>query len=155
MPNKPSFKSDNALINAALYILVGALLCIFRAGVLEWAMTAIGIVLIVMGVLNIIKKELVEGIVMAGIGVVVILGGWLFVDIILLVLGVALAIKGVLDLVKTLNDRNIPTMAGSIITVVVGIMLVISKWALLDWLFIIIGLVLIADGVLMAMGKKK
>ncbi len=152
--NMSSKKSNQNLINAALYILIGVLLCIFRASVLDWAMTAIGIVLIAIGILNIVKKALAEGIIMAAIGVVVILGGWLFIDIILLILGVALLIKGVLDLVRAIEHKSVPTIVGSVITMVVGVMLVVSKWALLDWLFIIIGAVLIVDGVLMALGKS-
>ncbi len=154
MSNKPSLKSNNPLINAALYIVIGLLLCIFRASLLEWAMTAVGIVMIVLGVLKALQNELIEGVIMAAVGIVIILGGWLFVDIILLVLGIALAAKGVLDLIKALETKDIPPIVGSAITILVGVALVISKWALLDWLFIIIGVVLIVDGVLMALGKK-
>ncbi len=147
-------KVNNALINAALYILVGVLLCIFRSAVLNWAMTAIGAVLIVFGVLKIVKSELVEGIVMAAIGLLIILGGWLFVDIILLILGIALAAKGILDLIKGIGDKNTPVIVAAAIMTLIGIALIVCKWFLVDWLFIIIGGVLIIDGVLMALGKK-
>ncbi len=157
MANKMKFSKDNPLVNAILYILVGVLLCIFRASVLDWAMTAIGIVLIVVGVLEAIQGELIEGIVTAAIGAVVILGGWLFLGIILLVLGVALAVKGVLELIKALGSKklSIPALVSSVVTVVIGVMLAIGNWVLIDWFFIIIGVILIVDGALAALGMIK
>ncbi len=154
MSKNNSFKT-NAVINAALYIIMGVLMCIFRKDLLEWAMTAIGIVLIVAGILNIVKKDVVEGVIMAAIGVVIILGGWLFWDIVLLVLGVALAVKGILDLFRAIECKSVPAIIGSVITMAVGVLLVVNKWALLDWIFIIIGVILIIDGVIAALGLLK
>ncbi len=145
----------NDIISALLYIAVGILLCVFRAGLLNWAMTAIGIVMIVVGVLKALKKEVISGVILAAVGVVLIMGGWMFVDIILLILGAVLAVNGLLDLFRALKRKNVASTVAAVITMVVGVALIISKWALLDWLFIIIGAVLIVDGVLMALGVNK
>ncbi len=141
---------------ALLYVLVGILLCMFRTSVLNWAMTAIGAVLILMGIVQIAGKSMVEGIITAAIGVVIVFGGWLFVDIILLVLGVSLCVKGLLELGKELEHKKKHTapIVSACITLLVGVMLVVSKWMLLDWFFIVIGVVLICDGVTLLLGKK-
>ncbi len=154
MTNKKP-ERNGALLTALLYILAGLLFCIFRTTVLSWLMTVIGALLVVSGVLHMLDKRMTEGVVTAAVGILILLGGWLFVDIILLVLGIALTAKGVLDLARALDVKNnISGIAAAIITMLVGVALIVSKWALLDWLFIILGVVLIVDGVLIALGKK-
>ncbi len=153
MAKKNQFKISDNIITAALYIIVGILFCIFKAGVLNFTMTVIGALLIVAGVLRILKKQLTEGIIFAALGVLIILGGWLFVDVILLVLGVFLAAKGVLDLLTAIKYNNLAATVSSAITILVGIMLVVSKWALLDWIFIILGVILAVDGVILLAEK--
>ncbi|MBQ8381710.1 MAG: DUF308 domain-containing protein [Clostridia bacterium] len=41
------------------------------------------------------------------------------------------------------------------LTVVVGVMLVVSKWAMLNWVFIVIGVLLIVDGAMEILGLAK
>ncbi len=154
MANKNS-NSTGAFINAAMYILMGILMCIFRADLLNWAMTAIGIIFVVSGIIRALKNEIVEGVIIAAIGVVIILGGWLFIDIILLILGAVLTVKGILDLFKAIEIKYIPAIIGPIITMIVGVLLIVSKWALLDWFFIIIGVVLIIDGIMIVLTQLK
>ncbi len=151
---KRKSKSGNNLINAILYILVGILFCVFRGGVIDWAMTAIGVVWIVTGILTILRGGIVEGVISMAVGALVIMGGWLFVDLVLLIFGVIIAAKGIIELVKALPRGNINAVISAAVTTVVGLMLVVSKWALLDWLFIVIGVVLVIDGVLLLLGKK-
>ena len=86
-------KVSNNVIAAILYILLGVLFIVFKAGMLNWLMTIVGIVFIALGVYNIIQRRLTNGIIEAVIGVVVILGGWLFVEIVLIVLGALLVVK--------------------------------------------------------------
>ncbi len=153
---KKKSNQTNTLLSAVLYILIGVLFCVFRAGVLNWAMTAIGAVLVIVGILKVAKNAVAEGVFTAALGVLVILGGWMFLDIILLVLGVALAVMGVFDLIKALDGKkkNTSAILASVITVAAGILLIVSRWALLDWFIIALGVILIIDGVLMLAGKK-
>ena len=74
-----SSEDKNMLISALVYIVLGAVLCIFRTQALNWAMTVAGIVAIVLGVLAILKGNLIYGVLMAAVGALIILGGWLFV----------------------------------------------------------------------------
>ncbi len=149
---KKSLTANN-LLNALLYVLIGVLMCVFKAGLLEWLMTGIGIVLMVTGILKAVKKYPVEGILTAAVGLLILIGGWQFVDIMLLVLGVILVAKGLIDLIRAVRRNNLAATVAAIITTTVGVALIISKWALLDWVFIVLGVILIVDGLLCAIGK--
>ncbi len=144
----------NSLMNAALFTIVGLMLCIFRAQVLSWTLLGIGIVLIVMGVLNILRRHIIEGVFTGALGIIVLIWGGSFVDVILLVLGIALAFKGICDLIGGARRASTPTVVGSIITIVAGALLIFSRWQLIDWVFIVLGVILIIDGLLMAVGRK-
>lgn len=147
-------KISNNTVAAVLYVLVGVLFCIFKASMLNWLLTAAGIVFIVLGVLDILKKNLVNGIVEAVIGVVILVGGWAFVEVALIIFGALLVIKGVLDLMAAIKAKaGIFTMIAAVITAVVGVLLIASKWVMLDWFFIVMGVILIVDGALMLIKK--
>ena len=145
--------SDNT-VAAVLYVLVGVLFCIFKASMLNWLLTAAGIVFIVLGVLDILNKNLVNCIVEAVLGVVILVGGWAFVEVALIIFGALLVIKGVIDLMAAIKAKaGIFTMIAAVITAVVGVLLIASKWVMLDWFFIVMGVILIVDGALMLIKK--
>lgn len=138
--------SDN-VVYALLYILIGVLFIVFKNSILNWLMTIIGVVFIALGVIDILHKNLTTGIVEAVIGIVIILGGWLFVEIVLIVFGALLIVKGATDLVKQFQGkRNVVKIIISILTVALGILLIVSKWVVLEWFFIVIGIAFILDG---------
>ena len=122
------------LVNAILYILVGILFIIFKGSVLNWLFTIVGILFIVFGVIDVLNKNLTSGVV--SIGIVLILGGWLFVEIVLIVFGVLIAVKGVIALLDAVKAKNVANILVAVVTVAVGVMLIISKWVMLDWFFI-------------------
>ena len=138
--------SNAAQITALLYIVIGALFIIFKAGVLNWLMTAVGVLFIVNGIIDITKERTVNDIVNIAIGAVIILGGWTFVEIVLIVFGVLLALKGLLDLFAALKAKKLFPILSSILTIVAGVLLVLGKWVMLDWFFIALGVLLVIDG---------
>ena len=150
-------KISNNTVAAVLYVLVGVLFCIFKKSMLNWLLTAAGIVFIVLGVLDILKKkhdDLIKGIVEAVIGVVILVGGWAFVGVALIIFGAFLLIEGVIDLMAAIKAKaGIFTMIAAVITAVVGVLLIASKWVMLDWFFIVMGVILIVDGALMLIKK--
>ena len=151
-----SKKLDYNLLAALLYIVIGVLFCIFKTSVIGWILTVAGVLFIAYGVYCIIKKLTVEGVVCIGIGVVILLGGWLFLEVALLVFGVLLCIKGVLDLLQTLKMRSKPVLSlvYAIATIVVGVLLIVSKWVLADFLIVILGVAFIVNGVLALFGGR-
>ncbi len=149
-------KKDNGLLTSILYIVIGALLIIFRNEMLQWAMTIAGIFFLVFGVLELIKLNWLGGAVSIIIGIVVLILGWTVVDIVLLVLGILLAIKGVIALFGAFGSKNnkVLKIVMAILTVVVG--LIIAFGNALGYVVIIAGAMLIVDGVfgLIAAAKK-
>lgn len=150
-----SKKVTNGTVYALLYIILGVLFIVFKSGMLNWLMTIAGIVFIALGIYDIIKKNLNQGIIETVIGVVIIVGGWVFVELVLIVFGAMLIIKGVMDLIAAFRtkSKNVSRIICSIITLVVGILLILAKWVALDWFFIVLGVVFIIDGLFALLNK--
>ncbi len=146
-------KSSNALLTAALYILVGVLFCILKGTVLSWLFTVVGVLFLVQGVLSILAKDNIAGAISLVIGLVLLIGGWTIVEIILIVFGILMLVKGGTGLLTLLNGKpsamQLITMAG---TILIGILLIVSRWVIFDWFFIIMGVFFIVDGVVALLG---
>lgn len=139
--------STTTLLTALLYIVIGILFIAFKSSMLDWVMTITGILAIAYGIYLIIKRKLVLGIIFAAVGVALILGGWLFLEIVLLVLGVALVIYGAVGVIEGIQKkRGFITILLSVLTIVVGVLFIVNKWAAVDWVFIVCGVILIIDG---------
>ena len=54
-------KSNSELFSSILYVIIGILLVIFRSETLEWAMTIAGIVFLISGILDLVKKNVGKG----------------------------------------------------------------------------------------------
>ena len=145
--------SSQNIITCAVYAIIGVLLLVLKAGSLGILMTVAGVLLIVLGVVDILGKDLVKGLIQAGIGVAIIACGWTIAEWVLLIFGVLLIIKGVLDLFKVFKN-GLMAILPAIVTIIIGALLVVSKFALLDLICIIVGVVFIINAVLMLFGKK-
>ena len=154
MANNKMDLSTNNIITCAVYAIIGLLLVILQGGSLGILMTVVGVLLIVLGVVDIVKnKDFTKGLIEAIIGVAIIVCGWLIADIVLLILGVLLIVMGVLDLIKNIKG-GLMAMLSPIITIVIGVLLVIAKWALLDVFCIIAGVIFLINAVLVLFGKS-
>lgn len=144
---KSTHKVTDSMVSAILYVLVGILFVIFKSSMLNWLMTIIGIVFVALGIYDIIKKNLTNGIIEAVIGIVIIVGGWVFVELVLIVFGALLIVKGATDLIALFKgSKNVVSIIVAILTIALGILLIVSKWVALDWMFIVIGVVFIVEG---------
>ena len=153
---KSSSKVTNNMVYALLYVIVGILFIVFKSGMLNWLMTIIGVVFIALGVYDIIKKKITNGIIEAVIGVVVIVGGWVFVEIALIVFGALLIVKGATDLISLFKgSKNVVSIIVAILTIALGVLLIVSKWVALDWMFIVIGIVFIVEGAFSLFSERK
>lgn len=150
-----SKKTNSELFSSILYILVGVLLVIFRTGTLNVAMTIAGLIFVVMGALDLLKKNWTSGAVSLIIGIAIIVLGWLAMAIVLLVLGILIAVKGVFALVEVFkkNNKNALDIVVPVLTVVVGIMLAFGNG--LDVMIVIVGVLLAIDGVIGLLGTLK
>ncbi len=148
-------KSSLNLSSPILYIVLGALLMIFRSQMLSWAMTIAGIVFVAMGIVDIVKGNVKSGIINIALGAIILIVGWTILSIVLIVLGVLIAAKGVMDLLDILKSkkRNALSVVFAALTIAIGVALVFGK--LLGDLIWLIGLLLVIDGVLGLLGAKK
>ena len=159
MAKRKSFKLTDRQTSAALYIIIGLLLCIFRSDLLNWVMTVIGITFIVVGIIKAVQSELIMGVVTAAIGVLIIIFGWKFIDLVFIILGIVLIAKGIIDLLSVSGKKRLIKIITPVITIIVAVALFACNWAqrleMINWLLIIIGIILIIDGILLLIGKKR
>ena len=148
-------KSNSELFSSLLYIIIGALLVIFRSQTLGWAMTIAGVIFLISGVLDIVKKNFAGGTVSLIIGAVILILGWTVAQIVLLVLGIMIAIKGMVALYDALNKKrkNLLEILYPILSIVTGLMLAFGNG--LDIIIITVGILLVADGVIGLIGSLK
>lgn len=148
-------KSTINISSPILYIILGALLMIFKAQMLSWAMTIAGIFFAAMGALDLVKGRTKSGIFNIALGVIILVVGWTILNIVLLVLGVLIAAKGVMELVDVLKakKRNAFAVVFAAFTIAIGVALALGN--LLGNLIWIIGLLLVIDGALGLLGAKK
>ena len=151
MAKKLNFNSSSPV----LYIVLGALLAVFGHKMLGIAMTVAGIVFIALGIIDILGKRTKSGATNIVIGAVILVLGNLVLDIVLLVLGIVIAAKGVVALVEILKKQNksIIDIIYPAITIIVGVGLACGN--LLGDLIVVVGILLIVDGVLGLLGLKK
>ena len=141
-------KSNSELSSSLLYILIGVLLMVFKAQTLGWVMTITGVLFIVSGALDLLKKNWAGGAVSLIIGIAILVLGWTATKIVLLVLGILIAVKGIVALLDALkaSKKNALTLLFPILSIVVGLMLAFGNG--LDVMILIVGILLTVDGVL-------
>jgi len=146
--------STNNVINCIVYAVIGLLLVILKSGSLGILMTVVGAMFIVMGIVDILKsKDLVKGIIELAIGVAIIVCGWIVADIVLLVFGIFLIVKGIIEVAKYYKS-GFKALLSPIVTIVIGVLLVIAKWTLMDVMCIVAGVIFLINAVLALFGRK-
>lgn len=148
-------KSKGVLLSI-LMIVVGVLFLILKAQVASIAMTVIGAMLIVFGALDLVHGRSLYGIIKAVVGVLVIVCGWTLVSAALYVIAALLLIYGIYELyalasTKTTTRKRsqmIVVYGTPILNIVLALLLLFNQGGVLDWVFIVAGILFIADGVL-------
>jgi uncharacterized membrane protein HdeD (DUF308 family) len=148
-------KSNSELFASLLYIIIGALLMIFRSETLGWAMTIAGVVFVVSGIFDLIKQKWAGGAVSIIIGIAILVLGWALAGIVLLVLGILIALKGIVALIEVLKQKkkNIMAIIFPILSIVIGLLLAFGN--ALDIMIIVVGILLVADGIIGLLGCIK
>ena len=148
-------KKNSEWVSALLYIVLGILLVVFKEGMLSIAMTVAGIVFLVSGIVELARKNFVGGAVSLVIGIVILVLGWKLAEIVFLVLGILIAIKGVIALVTVLqrSKKNALQLVFPILTIVLGLLLAFGN--LVGTLILIVGILLIIDGIIGFAGALK
>ena len=140
---------DSGLLASILYIVLGALLLIFRADAIGLAMTIAGIFFVIIGVLELVRRNFFGGAVSLLIGILIIVLGWKIAEIVFLVLGILLAIKGIIALFDALKAKKgkILRVLFALLTVICGLVFVFAFGELVDILVIVGGIMILVDGI--------
>lgn len=145
----------NKLLQALITIVLGALLIIWKTGVISIAITVFGVYLIVMGIIEIVqKKDLTTAIIKIAIGAVAVLLAWLVTQVAVIILGALIVLSGVvqiLDIVKSNKKeenlvKTIMVWAVPVLSVVAGLFVIFGNG--LDWAFIVFGVLVIIEGII-------
>ena len=143
---KKKNKNNNVYLMPILYIVIGALFCVFKADVIGWIMTIAGVLFIVNGIIQIVHKEVTTGVINIVIGAVIITFGWTLLWLAMLVFGILLIVSSIVNYLD--NKKNNVAILKLVISVIIGTLLITNGFATISWLFIAIGVILIVQGIL-------
>ena len=144
---------SNKLLTALFYAVIGVMLVIMKAGSLGILMTVVGALFIILGIVDYLnKKDPVKAILEIAIGIAIIACGWLIADVVLLVFGVFLILRGVVDVWKN-RKATFENLLSPLACIVIGLLLVIAKWAFMDAMCLVAGILFIINAILVLFGK--
>lgn len=154
---KLSVKFDSNLITALAYIIIGILCCVLGKDLFKIILTIVGALFVVQGVVNVLSKDWVQAAINLVIGIVILSLTWIIKEMVLLIFGIMIMIKGAYELYNALKakSKDMISLIAAAVTMVIGILLIVSGIRLVDTIFIIIGIIFIANGVFELLGKKK
>ena len=164
--NNLSVLTASPLVSGIALIILGILFCALRSGFVSILLTIVGVVLIILGALALVGKNWAMGIIEVAVGIIIIACGWTIVDITLLILGIAFIAYAVYQLILAVpkfkgKDAKeiILALLNPLFLLLLGVILVVAKWQMIDTIFIVIGVVAIVAGLIMIarslFGSKK
>ncbi len=148
------FKEDQ--VSGLVNILLGILFIIFKGGVIGIALTLLGVCAIALGIIDIVNKATTMGVIKAACGVAVIAFGWIFVSVALIFVSVALIVMGILRIIDAYKNMPVNATMGEkilsyakpCVSILAGLCLIFNQGGVINGLFIVVGILLIIDGIL-------
>ena len=149
-------QKNSSLMTAVLTIALGIVFVIKRGGVLGLAVSLVGIVLIIAAIFDLVKKDTTAAIIKGVIGIGVLVFGNLFIHLALYLIAIMLLMMGLLQLVQAIRNKNRNAIAWitPVLSVLAGICLLFQQGSSVDWIFVMVGIVLIIEGIL-SLGSRK
>lgn len=146
---------NNELFSSILYIVVGVLLAIFQSETLKWVMIAVGVLFIITGVLELVKKNWAGGAISLVIGIELVALCWAVLWLALIILGVLIAVKGVIALIDVIKRgmKNALELVFPILAIIVGIGIAFGPLA--NIIILIAGILLAINGIIGLVGALK
>jgi len=135
---------------------VGLLLCLLKGEVISIVLSIIGILVLVSAFFDWKNQRTNTGIVKLVVGICILLFGWLFVNLALFLLAAVIIIIGLKKImqVKEQSPVNLSTQdkvvvyAKPVLTVLAGAILLLNQGGVIDWIFMVVGILLIIEGAL-------
>lgn len=156
-------KLTNKSITAIAAIVVGLMFLVMKGEVISLAMTALGIAIVVMGILDLVKNKSKGGLAKIIAGALVIAFGWLFVNIALYVIAALMIVYCLGNLLTTLKTDGYPmstvqtlrTYAKPVIGLVAGVCLFFNQGGTVSWVFVLTGIIFVVEGILMLSESRR
>ncbi len=131
-------------------VLIGVLLLILKVRVVSIVLTVLAVVYVVLGILDLTKKQTVRGIVRIIVGVAIGLCGWFLISLALYAIAVIMiicAIAGIVNLRQSKTSFGVDYFQ-PIALAVIGICLFLHQGAAVEWVFIVAGICFIINGII-------
>lgn len=144
------------IISAIISMLIGVMLVVMKGQVVSIAITVFAVIVMISAVIDLVNKLTNSAIAKAVIGVCLLIFGWVFVSVALYLLAAGIIIFGLLRIVNMhkilpedlTHDQKLFAYIRPAITVLAGICLLFNQGGAVDWVFILTGILLVAEGVL-------
>lgn len=116
----------NAILYPIVMLAAGICMVVFGSGMLNIALYIVGALFLVSGIVTLIKKEILAGVINLVIGIVIILLGSVLVGIAVLIIGILLLVVGIVGIVKLIVDKRkeILSYVAPIVMLLIGVLLV-------------------------------
>lgn len=143
-------KKDSQLFLSIGMIILGALFVVKRSGVIHSALTVIAAILVLSAVFDFIKKQTGSGIVKGVIALGVMVFGWLFIELAFYLIAILLIFYGIVQLIQTSKQKPSGYLpyAVPVFSLAAGCCLLFHQGGTIDWIFVVVGIVLITEGIL-------
>ena len=149
-------KRKDDLISAVISMLIGVMLVVMKGQVVSIAITVFAVIVMISAVIDLVNKLINSSIAKAVIGVCLLIFGWVFVSVALYLLAAGIIIFGLLRIVNMhkilpedmTHEQKLFAYSRPAITVLAGICLLFNQGGAVDWVFILTGILLVAEGVL-------
>ncbi len=148
-------KIDSRIFSGIISVVLGIMFITLKGGVIGIVLTIIGLAAIAMGISDFVNKQTTPATVKCVIGILILVLGWVLVDIALYVVAGAFIVFGIYQIVSAVKLANLCAPSQKVLlfvkpvaTLLAGLCLFFNKNGVMDWLFIIIGALILAQGVI-------
>lgn len=143
-------------VTGAAAVVIGLLLLILKGRVISLILTIVGVLLLISAFVDWRNKLANRAIGKAVAGACVLAFGWLFVNLALYIVAAVIIAVGLKQVVAIKNgspvnlsvQEKVVLYAKPVLTVLAGIILFFNQGGVIDWVFIVVGIMLIVEGVL-------
>ncbi len=148
-------KMNSKISSAAISIAIGILFIVLKGSVISITMTVIGAAAIIMAVVDFANNQTRPGVIKSIIGVAVLVLGWLLVDIALYLISGVLIILGISQIISAIKLSELCNSVQKVFMIIkpvatlgAGFCLLFNKGGTMDTLFIIVGVLVLVEGML-------
>ncbi len=147
-------RKSEKILSAIVVMALGLLFVILRGGFISMIMTVAGVGLIVIGVMDLIQRNVPSAVIKIVSGVLIIIAGWAVVAAVLYILAALLLISGILWLYAEIRRREkcssvwaaLLQFVRPALCIAVGLLLLFQQSEIIDIILICSGVLIMIEG---------